>query len=79
MTGKFVDIFLCVVLHALSFGDHIPYVFMILLKLPLLIRCIRITVENIAAVSAIFVFFDIPRVLEFRPIIGEYHLKIFSE
>ena len=45
----------------------------------LLVRNIRITVEDIGAAFSILCFLDIPRILEFRAVVGKYDREIPAE
>ena len=72
-----VDIFLCVLVHAASFGNDVAYVLMVLFKSSLLVGNIRIAVKHISSVCTGFVFLDVPRILELRAVICENNRKVF--
>ena len=43
-----------------------------------MIRNIGVTVEHIGSVSASFILFNIPGILEFRTVVGEYYREILK-
>ena len=79
MTGQFVDIVLSISLHAFSFGNDIPYIFMILFQLTLLTGRVWIAVEDIAAPLARSILFNVPRVFKLRAIICENNFKVLPK
>ena len=79
MACQQVDVILCVAMHAAAFRNDIADKLVILLEPPLLIGDVRVTVINKGARPSVSRLFNVPGVLKFRPVVGEYHREVPAE
>ena len=77
MIHKYTGICLLIVIQALTFGDHIPDVFMIFLNPPFLPGRVRIAVKDFCADPAIFITFQPFWKLKFHTIISQDYREQF--
>ncbi len=67
------------VVHAPSFRNDVTDKLMVLFDPALLVRDVRITVEDKGPAPALIIFFNGPGILELRPVVGEYDQERLHE
>ncbi len=74
-----VDIRLGILVHASPFGDYVADVLMVFLQPSFLIGYIGVAVKDFCPKRSGVIPFNTPRILKFRPVVGQKDREILSE